>query len=149
VKRELSKKIRAVIDKKKVKITPQKRYILIVDDKENIRWAFSQILDELGYETGLAEDGEEAVELFKKAAESVNPFDLVIIDLSMSGGMDGKEIVRQLNKIDPDVKAIISSGYSNDPVMTNYSSYGFVGALAKPHRKEDLIDMLNIMFENS
>ncbi len=74
--------------------------------------------------------------------DSGQPFDLVILDLTVKGGMGGKDAVKALLKIDPQVKAIVSSGYSNDPVMTDFKTYGFTGALPKPNTKKELIEAL-------
>ena len=70
--------------------------------------------------------------------DSGNPFDAVILDLTVKGGISGNQTIKELAKIDPDVKAIVSSGYFNDPVMANYEEYGFRGAIAKPYQKSDL-----------
>ena len=116
--------------------------ILVMDDEESIRKLSKQRLGRLGYEPELAKDGTEAIELYKKAMNSGQPFDLVILDLTVKGGMGGKDAVKALLKIDPQVKAIVSSGYSNDPVMTDFKAYGFTGALHKPNTKKELIAVL-------
>ena len=80
--------------------------------------------------------------------DSGQPFDLVILDLTVKGGMGGKEAIKELLKIDPKLKAIVSSGYSNDPVMNNFTAYGFAGALPKPNSKKELLEALeNITIE--
>ena len=117
--------------------------ILVMDDEEMIRNLSRQVLSRLGYEPELVKDGAEAIELYRKAMETGEPFDAVILDLTVKGGMGGKDAVKALLELDPQVKAIVSSGYSNDPVMTNYRAYGFIGALPKPYSKKDLSDMLN------
>ncbi len=101
------------------------------------------MLSRLGYEPETAKDGAEAIELYKRAIDSDKPFDTVILDLTIKGGAGGKEVIKQLMEIDPDVKAIVSSGYSNDPAMTNFRAYGFIGALPKPYPMKNLKDMLN------
>ena len=117
--------------------------ILVMDDEEMIRNLSRQVLSRLGYEPALAEDGAEAIELYKRAIDSGMPFDAVILDLTVKGGMGGKDTVKALLEIDPQVKAIVSNGYSNDPVLTNFRAYGFIGALPKPYTVKDLSDMLN------
>ena len=112
--------------------------ILIMDDDESIRTTCGDILRRLGYTPCFARDGAEAVDLYCKAREQGAPVDLVILDLTVPGGMGGKETMNQLLKIDPGVAAIVSSGYSNDPVMANYRSYGFLGIVCKPYRIKDL-----------
>ena len=80
--------------------------------------------------------------MYKKAKESGNPFDIVIMDLTVPGGMGGKEAIKRLLEIDPGVRAIVSSGYSNDPVMSNFKRYGFKGVVAKPYKMKDLAEVL-------
>ena len=116
--------------------------ILVMDDEESIRKLSKKRLSQLGYESELAKDGAQAIELYKKAMDSGQPFDAVILDLTVKGGMGGKDAVKALLKIDPQVKAIVSSGYSNDPVMTDFKAYGFTGALPKPNTKKELIAVL-------
>ena len=79
-----------------------------------------------------------ASELYKKSKNSGRPFDVVIIDLTIPGGMGGRETMQKLLEIDPYVKAIVSSGYSDDAVMSNYMNYNFKGVIAKPYRIEEL-----------
>jgi PAS domain S-box-containing protein len=112
--------------------------ILVMDDDEAIREVTEKILMELGYEVGSASDGAETIALYRNAAQSGRPFDAVIMDLTIPGGMGGKEAIRQLLRIDPQVSAIVSSGYSNDPIMSEYEKYGFRGVATKPYRIEKL-----------
>jgi two-component system cell cycle sensor histidine kinase/response regulator CckA len=117
--------------------------ILVMDDEEMMLNLVGEILSHLGYEIQPVEDGEKALACFREAQDQGNPFDAVILDLIVSGGMGGKETIEELLKIDPSVKAIVSSGYSNDPVMVEYDRYGFKGALAKPYGINDLRDILS------
>jgi len=117
--------------------------ILVMDDEDMIRNISKQILSRLGYEPELARDGAEAIELYKNALHAGKPFDAVVLDLTIPEGVGGKETIKSLLKIDPQAKAVVSSGYINDPVMTDFRKYGFTGALAKPYKKEDLNDVLN------
>jgi len=93
--------------------------ILIMDDEKSIRFMLVEILNLLGYEPACAQDGEEAIKLYTEAEEAGAPFDAVLMDLTIHGGMGGQEAIQKLLEIDPGVKAIVSSGYSNDPVMAN------------------------------
>jgi PAS domain S-box-containing protein len=112
--------------------------ILVMDDDEAIREVTEKILIELGYEVRCASDGAETIALYQDAARSGRPFDAVIMDLTIPGGMGGKEAIRQLLSIDPQATAIVSSGYSNDPIMSDFEKYGFRGVAAKPYRIEKL-----------
>ena len=102
----------------------------------------------LGYEVDYAEDGREAIQKYRSAKEAGEPFNLVIMDLTVPGGMGGKEALEELRHIDPDVKAIVSSGYSNDPVMSDYRKYGFNGVVAKPYKIEELTKVVKKVMEN-
>ena len=112
--------------------------ILIMDDEELIRELASDMLINMGYRVTTAIDGAQAIEAYKEAMESESPYDAVIMDLTVPGGMGGAEATRRLMEIDPEVKAIVSSGYSNDPVMTGFREYGFKGVIAKPYEITEL-----------
>ncbi|MDR4504529.1 MAG: ATP-binding protein [Candidatus Scalindua sp.] len=116
--------------------------ILVMDDKETIRNIVKEMLMYISCEVDVASNGEEAIKLYTKEKESGNPFDAVIMDLMIAEGMGGQETIKRLRKIDPDVKAVVSSGYSSDPVMANYEKYGFAAVLPKPYRLEDLKKIL-------
>ena len=112
--------------------------ILLMDDEDIIREAVGEILESLGYRVKFVRDGTEAFEAYKTAKESGHPFDVVIMDLTIPGGMGGKEALKKLKGIDPSVKAIVSSGYSHDPIMSDYKKYGFMGMITKPYRVNQL-----------
>ncbi len=112
--------------------------VLIMDDEEDVRETAGSVLRRLGYAVAFAEDGERAVDLYRRAREAGAPFDVVIMDLTVPGGMGGRETLTRLQQIDPGVRAIVSSGYSNDPVMADYESHGFAGVVSKPYRIRDL-----------
>jgi two-component system cell cycle sensor histidine kinase/response regulator CckA len=112
--------------------------ILFMDDQEIIRDMAGEMLADLGYEVELARDGHDALEMYKKAKESGHAFDAVILDLTVPGGVGGAEVIQKLLEIDPHVKAIVSSGYSNDPIMSEYERHGFKGVVAKPYKVKDL-----------
>jgi PAS domain S-box-containing protein len=112
--------------------------ILAMDDEPSIRALLTAILSHFGYSVTTAPDGSEAIREYENALASGNPFGVVIMDLTIPGGMGGKETIRRLREIDPQVKAIVSSGYSNDPVLADYKSFGFAGRVEKPYRIQDL-----------
>lgn len=116
--------------------------VLVMDDEAVVREIFGEILNHLGYGVEFAKDGNEVIEIYQKARDGGNPFDLVIMDLTVPGGMGGREAIERLQKIDPGIKAIVSSGYSNDPIMSDYKKYGFMGVISKPYKIEDLSQII-------
>lgn len=112
--------------------------ILVMDDDTMIRELAGEILQHLGYRVEFAGDGAEAIACYAAALQSADPFDAVILDLTVRGGMGGKEAIKQLTAIDPNVKGIVSSGYSEEPELTGFKEYGFCGAVAKPYTLEEL-----------
>lgn len=112
--------------------------VLLMDDEEPIRDLAQEMLEWLGYEAALARDGSEAIDMYKSAMDSGHPFDGIILDLTVPGGMGGIEAIGRLLEIDPGVKAIVSSGYSNDPVMADYQKRGFKGVVPKPYSIQEL-----------
>ena len=120
----------------------RKGKVLLMDDEYVIRFAISKHLGHLRYEVEAVEEGSEAIRLYESASGKGKPFDAVIMDLTISGGMGGKETIKRLLEIDPEVRAIVVSGYANDPIMANYKEYGFKGVLAKPHEIHELDEAL-------
>jgi PAS domain S-box-containing protein len=112
--------------------------VLVMDDEEIVRDVAGKILTSLDYEVDFATEGNEAIGLYRKAKESGEPFDVVIMDLTIPGGMGGKEAIKKLLEVDPGAKVIVSSGYFNDPVMSDYKKYGFSGVIAKPYNLAEL-----------
>lgn len=116
--------------------------ILVMDDEEMIRVMSAEMLDYLGYQVTTCMNGSEAVELYATAGQSGAPFSAVIMDLTIPGGMGGKETAEQILEGDPKACLIVSSGYSNDPIMSDYRSYGFAGAVAKPYSIKEFSSLL-------
>jgi CheY-like chemotaxis protein len=116
--------------------------ILIMDDEAMVRELSKQFLSHLGYNVEAVPDGESAIASYRHAIIKNNPFKLVIMDLTIPGGMGGKEAVRKLKEIDPNVKAIVSSGYSNDPVLADFKKFGFCAVLTKPYKIETLSSLI-------
>jgi PAS domain S-box-containing protein len=107
--------------------------VLVMDDDATVRDLAAGLLSEMGYSVHLCEDGQEAVEMYRRHLSNGDRFDVVIMDLTIPGGMGGKEAMERLLQMDPGVKAVVSSGYSDDPVMANHKDYGFAGVLRKPY----------------
>ncbi len=107
--------------------------ILVMDDEAMIRELTGNLLDHLGYQADFAEAGHEAVRKYQDAMDESDPYDAVILDLTIKGGMGGQETIKMLKEIDPAVRAIVSSGYSDNPVIANYEHYGFCAVVAKPY----------------
>lgn len=117
--------------------------ILVMDDEEMVLEVLSRALTYLGYEVELTKDGGQAIDKYAQAKESGRVYDGVILDLTVPGGMGGKETIEKLLKIDPQVKAIVSSGYSDDPILANFEDYGFSGVIAKPYNIAELSKILH------
>jgi len=116
--------------------------ILVMDDEKIVRGVLGKILERFGYEVAFARHGMEAIDKYRDAMESGSPFDAVIMDLTVTGGMGGREAIELLRLVDPHVTAIVSSGYSDDFVMSDYRKYGFNGVIAKPYRADEMSDVL-------
>ncbi len=114
-----------------------------MDDQTAVRTVAGYMLGSLGYEVEFAENGEQAVEIYSAAREMGRPFDAVILDLTIRGGMGGKDTIRTLAEIDPAVRAAVSSGYSDDDTLSNYRDFGFQAVLSKPYQIEELSRVLH------
>ena len=123
-------------------LIPGKGRILVMDDDNMVRQVLEKLLARLGYEASLVKYGRIAISEYKISMESNNKFDAVIMDLTIAGGWGGKKTINVLRKIDPDVRAIVSSGYSNDTVMSNYVEFGFSGVVKKPYQIDELSHVL-------
>ncbi|MBL6996122.1 ABC transporter substrate-binding protein [Desulfobacula sp.] len=117
--------------------------ILLMDDEEAIRTLLGRVINRLGHDVESCIEGRETVEIYTNAMESKEPFDMVILDLTSKIGMGGQETMRRLLEIDPDVKGIIITGYSDDPVVANFRAYGFSGFVIKPTTMDELSEVIN------
>jgi len=114
-----------------------------MDDEEMIRTMTTGLLEALGYRVRTCATGEEAVSLYASAKQAGLPYSAVIVDLTVPGAMGGKDAARRILADDPEARLIVSSGYSNDPVMAEYESYGFRGAVNKPYTAEEIARTLS------
>jgi len=119
------------------------RRILVLDDEQIILDLLSDMLTKAGYEAITTKEGIDTIQEYINAQKKEEPFAAVIIDLNISGDMRGEEVLRHLQEIDPNVKAIVSSAYSDEPIIANFKEYGFFGVLPKPYRSEDLMTVLS------
>jgi signal transduction histidine kinase/CheY-like chemotaxis protein len=121
--------------------------ILVMDDEEDVLHATGVVLKYLGYEVEYTKDGGEAVALYKAMKEKGQPFSAVVLDLYVPAGMGARETIKKLLEIDPDAKAIIACGYSDDPIVSEFRNYGFSGAVAVPYDLESMKSILNKMLK--
>ncbi len=124
------------------KSSEQKGKILLMDDDEVIRSAVQGLLSNLQYEVESCKEGWQALQMYKKAMAEKCPFDAVVMDLNIPDGMGGVKAMEELLVIDPQAKGIVSSGFSNDSVMSEYKKYGFCGVVEKPDKIEELDSVL-------
>ena len=145
---------RRVATEKKSSSAPAKGHgrILVMDDEEEIRALVNFTLTPLGYDITEAPDAATAIRLYTDSMQANRKFDAVIMDLTIPGGMGGAEAIKKLRVIDPDIKAIVSSGYASDPIMSRHHDYGFCGMIAKPYEASALghtvNDVVNGVFED-
>ncbi|MFA6004228.1 MAG: response regulator [Elusimicrobiota bacterium] len=109
-----------------------------MDDEPSVSKALARMLAHLGYQAESVEDGQAALDAYRRAMATGKPYAAVIMDLTIPGGMGGKDTMRKLSALDPQARAIVSSGYSNDPIMSEYASHGFSGVLTKPYSMEEV-----------
>jgi two-component system cell cycle sensor histidine kinase/response regulator CckA len=121
---------------------PIKGRVLFMDDEEPIRHMTQALLERLGLQVKVTSDGNDAVREFATARAAGQPYDVMIFDLTVPGGMGGADAMREILKIDPAAKGIVSSGYSSDPVMANFRAHGFRGSVPKPYRMADIARMI-------
>ncbi|UCC11718.1 MAG: response regulator, partial [candidate division WOR-3 bacterium] len=140
-----SKKTEQKIEKHVIKGTGN---VLVVDDEDTVRDVALHMLNLCGYKADCVTDGAEALELYQQSMAAGHPYDIVIMDLTIPGGLGGKETIKKLLEIDPQAKAIASSGYSSAPVMSEFKKYGFRGVLTKPYRMQELSELLHRILKN-
>lgn len=114
-----------------------------MDDEAAIRDLAVRLLGALGYEAEGAADGTDALHRYREAQEAGAPFAAVIADLTVPGGMGGKDLAEHLREFDPAARIVVSSGYANDPILADFSRYGFRGVLVKPYRLGELREALH------
>ena len=117
--------------------------VLVMDDDKYICILATSMLQCIGYQATTCMNGEEAIELYRDARASGHPYLTIIMDLEVLGGMGGKDAARQILRLDPQAKLVVSSGYSDDPIMANHRAYGFHTALPKPYSLRDVVEMLS------
>ncbi len=116
--------------------------VLVMDDEEVILKITEELLQHMGYDVTTARNGEETIRLYKEAMERNDPFSAVILDLEIAGGMGGREAMEKLMALDPNIKAVVSSGYLNDPAIKEFKDYGFSDILPKPYDPNELDEKL-------
>jgi CheY-like chemotaxis protein len=131
------------------RVVEGKGKILVMDDEETVRDVARNMLECLGYSVTLAKEGTEAIAIYQMAMASGEPFDSVLMDLTIPGGMGGMEAVKRISEIDSKVKAIVCSGYSNDTIMANYRTFGFCGVIPKPYSLEQLSGTISDVLSTS
>lgn len=134
-------------NEEEIKTVPSNKKILVMDDENMVRNITVKVLEKLGYEVIEARDGNEAAAIYKKEMEEGTPFGLVILDLTIPGGIGGEETLKLLQRIDPQVTAIASSGYTNDPIMTDFGEHGFKEILPKPYSIKILQEKIDSIFK--
>jgi CheY-like chemotaxis protein len=116
--------------------------VLVMDDDKAVQVVLQKMLEKLNHSVILADNGKEAIDIYLERFDSTEPVDLVIVDLTIPGGLGGKETIMELQKTDPKIRAIVSSGYSNDPVMASFNEHGFCAAVTKPYVLQELSEAI-------
>ena len=128
----------ALPDEEEKSIIRGRGRILVMDDEPSVCRLVRRMLNNLGYEVATAANGQEAIEKYRKAKKKEESFAAVILDLTVKGGLGGKKTIAELKKIDPEIRAIVSSGYSDDAIMADYEKAGFSGVIPKPYQTAEL-----------
>jgi len=135
--------IKAAEDLTSTKLSGRNKKILLMEDDAEIRAVTGELLKSIGCSVTHAVDGRTAIEFFTQAIESAHPFDAVLLDLVISGGVGGEQVIKSLRTIDPGIKAVLCSGYITDPIVTSYRKYGFDAILTKPFTRAELKEVLD------
>ncbi len=143
------KKVKEYQEKSWVEYLDGKGKVMVMDDDQMVRTTAGAMLEKIGYEVVFAKDGKEAVAEYIKENNSNTPIDIIIMDLTIPGGMGGKEAANEILKINPEAKLIVSSGYSDDPIMANFQDYGFCSAMVKPYRLHELMTIVGQAMKES
>jgi two-component system, cell cycle sensor histidine kinase and response regulator CckA len=122
--------------------------ILVLEDDESIVSLMTAIFEHAEYESVFTNNGHETIDKYIKSLREKNPFDILILDLTVPGGLGGRDTMTELNKINPRIKVIVSSGYSNDDVLANYKDYGFSNIIVKPYCVDDLLRVITETYMN-
>ena len=147
---DLLKRIHALLDEKKMsEKNQQNTQILVMDDDENIRELFKIKLGKLGYQTILAENGQQTIELYQKSLDTPYPIDILILDLSIPGGMGGKEVAEKIRKLNPAAKIIVASGHSEGDEMKNFKNHGFDAAIEKIFNTKEVQQIIEDLLNSS
>lgn len=125
-------------DKDKILYDADGLRVLIMDDEESVRDSVGDLLAAMGFRVALAENGEQALQLYKTAADSGEMYDVAVLDLTVKSGMGGLEAAQKILLMHPEARLIASSGYTNDPAITSYGEYGFAAVVDKPYKVETL-----------
>ena len=125
----------------------QKATILVMDDESIVRKMLKQMLLHSGHDVLIAENGHQAIGLYNEYVNSNRIIDIIIMDLTIPGGMGGKETVQEILKINPDAKVVVASGYSNNPIMANYQKHGFIASITKPFQLSELNKLINTVLK--
>jgi signal transduction histidine kinase/CheY-like chemotaxis protein len=126
-------------------VLTRKGKILVMDDEKAVRDATGIVLHYIGYEVEFAMDGSEAIDLYKAAKEKGQPFSVVILDMNVTDGKGAKETIKELLQIDQQIKAVLTTGYTDDPVVSEFSKYGFCAAVAVPYDLEKMKEILSML----
>lgn len=116
--------------------------ILLMDDDEMVRTLMARRLERLGYAVDVAAEGGAAVASYRRGLESGSPYAAVILDLRVRDGLDGAATIRELRALDPGVRAVVTTGQTDDPVLSDFWDYGFAAVLTKPCKLQDIEDVL-------
>jgi CheY-like chemotaxis protein len=129
--------------------TVRKGRVLVMDDEEMVRDSVGEMLETLGQDVEFSSGGAAAIEAYREAQAAGTPFSVVILDATVKGGMGGEDVIKKLREIDPDVVAVISSGYSDNALIANYNGHGFKAFLPKPYTLENLQAVLGSVMNPS